>query len=94
MYKDLIGNILPELFSFSQDATFPQHPSVDHGQTLTEIHEYLRSSARPYLSSGVIKLSTEVVRLEEVPRGGGWKVVVRDWNEGAEDKEVEENLMW
>ena len=88
MYKDLIENILPEFFSFSQDAPFPQHP-----QTLTEIHEYLCSSARPYLSSGVIKLSIEVVRLEEVPRGGGWKVVVRDWNKGAEDMEVEENLM-
>ena len=39
----------------------------------------------------MIRLNAEVVRLEEVPRGGGWKVVVRDWNEGAEGKEVEES---
>ena len=90
-YKGLIGNVLPEFLSFSQ---YPFPPSADHGQpfpTLTETHEYLRSFARPYLSSGVIRLNTEVVRLEEVPRGGGWKVVVRDWNEGAEGKEVEES---
>ena len=31
-----------------------------------------------------------MVRLEEV-RGGWWKVVVRDWNEGAEGKQVVES---
>ena len=58
--------------------------------TLTETHEYLRSFARPYLSSVMIGLNTEVTRLEEVPRSGGWKVVARDWNKGMEGMEVEE----
>lgn len=90
-YKGLIGNVLPEFLSFSE---YPFPPSADHGQpfpTLTETHEYLRSFARPYVSSGAIRLNTEVIRLEEVPRGGGWKVVIRDWNDGAEGQEVEEN---
>jgi hypothetical protein len=61
--------------------TRPKHPPADQPfPTLTETHEYLRSFARPHLSSAVIRLSTEVVRLEGV-RGGGWKVVVRYWNE-------------
>ena len=83
--------MLHKFLSFSQ---YPFPPSADHGQlfpTLTETHEYLRSFARPYLSSEVIRLRTEVVRLEEVPRGRGWKVAIMDWNEGAEGKEVEES---
>ena len=69
-YKGLIGNVLPEFLSFSQ---YPFPPSAANGQpfpTLTETHEYLRSFARPYLSSGVIRLNTEVVRLEELIRRG------------------------
>ena len=31
-----------------------------------------------------------MIRVEEV-KGGGWKVVIRDWNEGTEGKEVEES---
>ena len=93
-YKGLIGNVLPEFLCFSQHP-FPTPTSADHRQpfpTLMETHDYLRSFARPYLSSGAIRLNTEVVRVEEVRGGGGWKVVVRDWNEGAERaKEVEES---
>ena len=87
VYKRLIGNVLPEFLSFSQ-YPFPELPSANIGQpfpTLTETHEYLHPFARLYLSSGVIRLGTEVVRLEVV-RGGQWKVVARDWVEGTEGR--------
>lgn len=89
-YPGLIGNVLPEYLSFSH---FPFPTRIDPHQpfpTLDETHEFLRVFAEPYVRQGKMKLNMEVVRVEELPEGQGWKVKVRDWNEGKEGEEVEE----
>ncbi|RXW19073.1 hypothetical protein EST38_g6793 [Candolleomyces aberdarensis] len=91
-YKGLIGNVLPEFLSFS-GRPFPPPPTAEEGQpfpTLTETFTYLKSFAEPYLQSGLIRLNTEVASVEEKPWGEGWRVVLRDWSDEGNGKEIEE----
>ncbi|KAJ3756718.1 hypothetical protein EV360DRAFT_84693 [Lentinula raphanica] len=78
-YPNLIGNVLPEFLSFSE-APFPEPPSTPHQPfpTLKETHDYLRKFADRYLEQGVIRLNTEVVKVEELPEHKGWIVVTKD----------------
>lgn len=82
-YPGLIGNVLPEFLSYSQfpfpDLARPHQPFP----TLAETHGYLQSFAQPHLASGAIRLNTEVVAVEELEKGAGWKVSLRDWKNGA-----------
>ncbi|TFK33754.1 hypothetical protein BDQ12DRAFT_614699 [Crucibulum laeve] len=89
-YPGLVGNVLPEFLSFSQ-YPFPEPPSAPNQPfpTLTETHDYLHSFAEPYVKSGVIRLSTDVVRVEELV-DGRWKASLRDWSTSGKGKEVEE----
>ncbi|KAF9451471.1 FAD/NAD(P)-binding domain-containing protein [Macrolepiota fuliginosa MF-IS2] len=88
-YPGLIGNVLPEYLSFSH---YPFPALADPHQpfpTLGETYEFLRSFAEPYICEGKIKLNMEVVRVEEMPDGQGWKVRTKDWNNG-QGTEVDE----
>ncbi|KAF5346510.1 hypothetical protein D9756_010051 [Leucocoprinus leucothites] len=88
-YPGLIGNVLPEFLSFSQfpfpNPTNPNQPFP----TLFETHDYLRNFAEPFLKNGKIKLNIEVMRVEE-QENGGWKVEIRDWNDGVGESRVED----
>ncbi|KAF9473525.1 FAD/NAD(P)-binding domain-containing protein [Pholiota conissans] len=88
-YKGLIGNVLPSFLSYSE-FPFPEPPSTPHqpSPTLVETHQYLQAFAEPYIKSGAIKLNREVVSVEELGDGKGWKVVARDWTDNG--KEIEE----
>ncbi|KAF8961151.1 hypothetical protein BDZ97DRAFT_1905592 [Flammula alnicola] len=92
-YKGLVGNVLPEFLTFS-GFPFPEPPSTPNQPfpTLAETHDYLRAFAEPYVKSGAIKLSREVVRVVELKDGKGWSVVSRDWGGevAGKGKEVEE----
>lgn len=90
-YPGLIGNVLPEFLSFSE-FPFPERSSKDQPfPTLIETHEYLRAFARPYLNAGVIRLNTEIVSVEELEEGAGWRVFSTDWARGADGKQQVEN---
>ncbi|KAL1746136.1 hypothetical protein HDZ31DRAFT_81448 [Schizophyllum fasciatum] len=102
-YPGLVGNVLPEYLSFSDYPPFPTPAQpADPFPTLAETHEYLKGFAAS-LSPGRIRLNTEVVRVMEndaLPStndrvedkdvssaGPGWTVVLRDWNNGGEERE-------
>lgn len=83
--------MLPEFLSFSE-FPFPERQSKEQPfPTLSETHEYLSAFAKPYLNSGVIRLDTEVVSVEELQGDAGWKVVFNDWSQGADGKQRVEN---
>ncbi|KAJ7131546.1 hypothetical protein C8R43DRAFT_1207581 [Mycena crocata] len=92
-YPGLIGNVLPKFLSFSGFPAFSEPPSTSTGQpfpSLSETHTYLRAFAAPLLSEGVIRLSTEVCAVEELPRRAGWRVGMRRWGNSAVPEELEE----
>ncbi|KAJ6606847.1 hypothetical protein B0H10DRAFT_577717 [Mycena sp. CBHHK59/15] len=79
-YPRLIGNVLPEFLSFSAFPPFPTPPCpVQPFPTLAETHLYLHAFAAPLRAQGGVRLNTEVRRVEELPGGRGWRVVMRDW---------------
>ena len=80
-YPGLIGNVLPEFLSFSEHQ-FPV-PSPNPFPTLAETNAYIKAFALPFIESGHVRLSHEVIGVEEVRDGGGWKVRIRDWNNGG-----------
>ncbi|RDB29939.1 Thiol-specific monooxygenase [Hypsizygus marmoreus] len=89
-YPGLIGNVLPEFLSYSKHP-FPESPRPHQPfPTLVETYDYLRQFAEPFLKNGTIRLNTEVISVQELEAGAGWKVLLRDWSEGARGKEVEE----
>ncbi|KAJ7631501.1 hypothetical protein B0H17DRAFT_1108969 [Mycena rosella] len=93
-YPGLIGNVLPEFLSFSAFPPFPEPPSTATGQpfpSLAETHAYLRAFAAPHLSSGAIRLNTEVQVVEELPARAGWRVRMQRYS-AAEPEALEE--MW
>ncbi|KAL0949447.1 hypothetical protein HGRIS_009502 [Hohenbuehelia grisea] len=94
-YPGMIGNVLPEFLSFS-GLPFPAFDrSVDEASseeqpfpTLSETYAYLQDLAEPYVKEGRIRLNSEVLRVEELPLGHGWKVTIRKWqNDLAVDHE-------
>jgi cation diffusion facilitator CzcD-associated flavoprotein CzcO len=88
----LIGNVLPEWISFSE-FPFPPPPSPTQPfPTLSETHAYLRTFSEPFLRRGLIRLNTEVVRVDEISsvEGGGWAVTFRDWSETGKGHEAQE----
>ncbi|KAJ6596541.1 hypothetical protein B0H10DRAFT_2327165 [Mycena sp. CBHHK59/15] len=72
-YPGLIGNVLR--------STCPFH--TIHS-LLAETHAYLRQFAERFLASGQIRLSTEVVWVDELPESRGWSVTTRDWRAGKD----------
>ncbi|KAF5344518.1 hypothetical protein D9757_014150 [Collybiopsis confluens] len=69
----------------SENGTLINKPSgrPPHTQpfpTLIETYEYLRNFAKPYLSGGLVRLNSEVLRVEELPLNKGWKIRIRDWS--------------
>jgi cation diffusion facilitator CzcD-associated flavoprotein CzcO len=82
-YPGLIGNVLPEYLSFSNYPFPPRSSKTQPFPTLTETYEYLRAFAQPYIDKGAIRLNNEVISVDELERGGGWKVVIRDWSSGG-----------
>ncbi|KIK58291.1 hypothetical protein GYMLUDRAFT_702019 [Collybiopsis luxurians FD-317 M1] len=80
-YPGLIGNLTPSFLSFS-GAPFPPPPSTPHQPfpNVSETYQYLRSFATPYINKGLIRLNTEVTRVEELADGNGWKVESRSWH--------------
>ncbi|KAJ7049405.1 hypothetical protein C8F01DRAFT_1183769 [Mycena amicta] len=87
-YPALVGNVLPEYLSFSHHP-FPALASEDHPYpTLAQTHAYLRRFASPFLASGHIRLSTEVVWIDELSdKRSGWSVTLRDWRPGMGGRE-------
>ncbi|KAJ3722062.1 hypothetical protein DFJ43DRAFT_1093789 [Lentinula guzmanii] len=79
-YPGLIGNVLPRFLAFSE-YPFPESPDHLHQPfpTVEETYEYLRGFAERYIERGVVRLNTEVMRVEEIPARKGWKVRIRDW---------------
>ncbi|KAJ7052340.1 hypothetical protein C8F01DRAFT_1170731 [Mycena amicta] len=94
-YPALVGNVLPEYLSFSHHP-FPALPSEDHPYpTLAQTHAYLRRFASPFLASGHIRLSTEVVWIDELSdKRGGWSVTLRDWRPGMGGTGTERVETW
>jgi len=92
-YPGLVGNVLPQFLSFS-GFPFPERTKKYPHQpfpTLTETYEYLRSFADPFIKSGKIRLSREVVRVEEETEDDGrWKVYMKNWDGDANGKECVE----
>ncbi|KAJ6617707.1 hypothetical protein B0H10DRAFT_2164370 [Mycena sp. CBHHK59/15] len=83
-YPGLVGNVLSEYLSFSHHP-FPAPDSKVHPYpTLAETHAYLRRFASPYIASGQIRLSTEVLSVDELPGARGWSVTTRDWRKGKD----------
>ncbi|KAG1741626.1 FAD/NAD(P)-binding domain-containing protein [Suillus lakei] len=81
-YPGLIGNVVPEFLSFSEHP-FPAPPREHQPfPTLAETNAYLKEFARPFIEGGHIRLSVEVIGVEEVV-GGGWTIRMKDWNEGG-----------
>jgi cation diffusion facilitator CzcD-associated flavoprotein CzcO len=88
----MIGNVLPQFFTFSghpfpSPPTSPDQPFPD----LMETYTYLRKFAEPLFATGKIRLNTEVVAVDEIESGGGWKVVMKDWSEQGKGREIVEN---
>ncbi|KAF8659935.1 hypothetical protein AX16_001671 [Volvariella volvacea WC 439] len=102
-YPGLIGNVLSQYLSYS-DFPFPPPDNPDQPfPTLSETHRYLQDFAKPFIEKGSIRLNVEVVSVTELgPESGaaeregeddrsyGWKVVLKDWNDGQGGKVVEE----
>ncbi|KAJ7627954.1 hypothetical protein DFH06DRAFT_725405 [Mycena polygramma] len=83
-YPALVGNVLAEYLSFSHHP-FPAPESKIHPYpSLADTYAYLRRFAAPFLASGQIRLSTEVVWVDELPDAGGWSVTTRDWRVGKD----------
>ncbi|TFK70881.1 FAD/NAD(P)-binding domain-containing protein [Pluteus cervinus] len=90
-YPGLVGNVLPHFLSYSGHPSFPE--TKDPKQpfpSLWETHAYLRGFAKPFVENGSIRLNMEVVKVEEQDEGKGWKITMKDWNDGKEGKVVEE----
>ncbi|KAJ7232306.1 hypothetical protein B0H12DRAFT_1145451 [Mycena haematopus] len=89
-YPALVGNVLVEYLSFSHHP-FPEPQSKIHPYpSLADTYAYLRRFAAPFLASGRIRLSTEVVWIDELPDSRGWSVTTRDWRAGKNgEKHVE-----
>ncbi|KAF9074367.1 hypothetical protein BDP27DRAFT_1316956, partial [Rhodocollybia butyracea] len=96
-YSGLIGNVLPKFLSFSGSPFLetPNHPYQPF-PTAEETYQYLRAFAEPYIKQGMIRLNTEVLRVEEQPEKKGWKVRVRDWSmsESNEGMPLEKEEIW
>ncbi|KAJ7215355.1 hypothetical protein GGX14DRAFT_608071 [Mycena pura] len=89
-YPALVGNVLSEYLSFSHHP-FPEPKSQIHPYpTLAETHAYLRKFSEMHLASGRIRLSTEVVWVDELPDSRGWSVTTRDWQAGKNGAEAVE----
>lgn len=90
-----MGNVLPQFLSFSGHP-FPTLPSSPHQPfpDLNQTHAYLRQFAEPLFATGKIRLNTEVVAVDEIgsttATNGGWKVVMRDWSDQGEGREIVE----
>ncbi|KAJ7351181.1 hypothetical protein DFH08DRAFT_859817 [Mycena albidolilacea] len=85
-YPALVGNVLAEYLSFSHHP-FPEPESKIHPYpSLADTYAYLRRFAAPFLASGQIRLSTEVVWVDELPGSSGWSVTTRDWGAGKDGK--------
>ncbi|KAJ6595155.1 hypothetical protein DFH09DRAFT_1136306 [Mycena vulgaris] len=83
-YPGLIGNVLSEYLTFSHHP-FPAPESTVHPYpSLADTYAYLRQFAEPFLASGHIRLSTEVVWVDELSGGRGWSVTTRDWRAGKD----------
>ncbi|KAJ7821288.1 hypothetical protein B0H13DRAFT_2682108 [Mycena leptocephala] len=64
---------------------FPEPESRIHPYpSLADTYAYLRHFAAPFLASGKIRLSTEVVWVDELPDARGWSVTTRDWRAGKD----------
>ncbi|THU77994.1 FAD/NAD(P)-binding domain-containing protein [Dendrothele bispora CBS 962.96] len=102
--RDDVGNVLLEFLSYHG---FPFPPPAEYDRenrqyqpfpTLTEMHNYLKAFAKPFIEDGRLRLGKEVVKVEERPLPNDsrdvkdkWRVVLRDWaNPIDPDKEVEE----
>ncbi|KAG6334858.1 hypothetical protein ID866_4234 [Astraeus odoratus] len=88
-YPGMIGNVHPEFLSFSEKPfPVPAEPSQPF-PSLSETITYLKDFARPLQEQGRIRLNHEVVRVEEIDhcKGGGWRVVMKDWGQGGVEKE-------
>ncbi|KAJ7460283.1 hypothetical protein FB451DRAFT_1270894 [Mycena latifolia] len=86
-YPELVGNVLAEYLSFSHHP-FPEPESTVHPYpTLAGTYAYLRKFAEPFLARGQIRLSTEVVWVDELPGARGWSVTTRDWRAGKEGED-------
>jgi len=104
-YPGLVGNVLPEFLSYHG---FPFPPPAEYDPenrqpqpfpTLTETRNYLKAFAKPFIEDGRLRLTKEVVRVEERPVSPGgdgntkdkWRVILRDWADPANPgKELEE----
>lgn len=89
-YPQLRGNVLPRFLSFSM-TQFPTPSNNEVFPTIGETQNYLSQFAKPLQDK--IKCNIEVVGIYELPpsspsdgNSGGWKVIIRDWNEGSNGK--------
>ncbi|KAG2356429.1 hypothetical protein BDR07DRAFT_1364216 [Suillus spraguei] len=81
-YPGLIGNVIPEFLSFSE-YPFPTPPrEYQPFPTSAETNAYLKEFACPFIENGHIRLSLEVIGVEEVV-DGRWTVRMKDWNKGG-----------
>jgi cation diffusion facilitator CzcD-associated flavoprotein CzcO len=81
VYPGLTGNVLPEFLSFSEHP----FPVLTTGPfpTFAETNAYIKAFALPFIESGYICLSQEVIGVEELEGGCGWTVRLKDWNNGG-----------
>ncbi|CEH18596.1 Flavin-containing monooxygenase [Ceraceosorus bombacis] len=91
-YPALRGNVLPRFLSIS-GAPFPPPAEGNPFPTLDETEQYLRSAVRPFQGGNgaqdQIRTGVEVLSVHELACAGhaqGWRVALRDWNEGGQEK--------
>ncbi|KAJ8584866.1 hypothetical protein M405DRAFT_865866 [Rhizopogon salebrosus TDB-379] len=65
----------------------PQYPfsvlTTGPFPTFAEANAYIKAFALPFIESGYICLSHEVIGVEELEGGCGWTVRLKDWNNGG-----------
>ncbi|KAJ8520213.1 hypothetical protein ONZ45_g2943 [Pleurotus djamor] len=80
-YPGMVGNVLPDFLYFSgHPFPKPDRPNQPF-PTLEETYAYLQDFAKPYIPH--VRLNTEVERIVELSGWKGWKVSMKDWNQGG-----------
>ena len=65
----------------SQSTLFPF--SLQVRSLFAEMIAYVKAFALPFIESGCIHLSYEVIGVEELEGGCGWAIHSKDWNKGG-----------
>jgi len=79
-----MGNVLFPSFFPSQSTLFQFPPQVRSLRSnFAETSAYIKAFALPFVESGRVRLSREVIGMEEVEGGAAWRVRIKDWHKGG-----------